>query len=406
MNKELFGGGKPCRITAWKSEGRKPAEPHPIVARMPLWNIRLGIVLEPEGFAGMIVVPRAEDEMRALDQGRAPRSRYELVETVFHESRQARHIRTRYGTPRIAGEKNEMLAARRIARELTTQVLDADRPVTATVLRDAIQTPTAHLAEIFDRTRRPLKRAAADQVTAISRGTDSQGHTNAPATIARSLTISRRAITRTGREILSIEPRIAARATVCEQLIYMAQATLRNLVQFFDEQLLADQNTLLRRLSRKETRKAIAANLGYFAIDFDEVDFRPFRNAYRHIADDLREAQRLIHACDTSLTLWRLLVRIRNATKLKELQIELERVIYVLPRHTDSHLRAPNEHVIENCFGRIMKELTEVDESGFKRQVAKTAALKIGVGLMALSEGGAAHFPEVRKCLKRASVAL
>ena len=179
MSQELFGGGALARVTAWKSNGRKPAEPYKVTARMPLWGIRIGVVTEPERFAGMFIVPHPEDEMRALREGRAPRSRYVLVGSVFHVCRQARHVRATYGDSRLTGETSEMLRARRLARDLPTRALDADRPLPAETLRAIIQFPRAKLAETFSLARRPLKREAAEQVTAIARGTDSRGRCRA-----------------------------------------------------------------------------------------------------------------------------------------------------------------------------------------------------------------------------------
>lgn len=418
-----IGGGIVTRVTIPFGKERRVVE---TVSRMRVFRQGIGVVLEPEEYAGMIVVPRWEELEKLIAAGESRRNfrwrsehlNYEALGSVYHAFRQTWHILAKYGLDLATGEKAKMEEARRLARELNFTILglssDARIKGTRRVTREAVQAFMATIGE----PRAIPKREAREQILAVAKGADSRGRPNPSALMARAKTAERRIEERL-EDVMAIDPHIVARQKTLLNMIQVAELRLDAVDHFLDLLLRRDG---LRPLFERRERRVIAGQLECYAQELERIDFAPYRNACRETARDLREARDRIRTAGTMngvtmLAIRRPLARARRAIAVKRLQKEIERLIFLLTRTLVLEKRKAATHKIEEAVARIetrlegtVAALVNIDDRTFRRPVSKMGAsfLRLaGDEFIAFQKGGdRKHLGNAREILKKASAAL
>ena len=418
-----IGGGIVQCITIPLGEQRTKLS---LSARMRVFKQGIGVVLNPEEFAGMIVVPRWEELQKLIAAGASPKNfrwrsehlNYEALGGVYHAYRQTWHILAKYGLDLTSGEKAKMETVRQLARELNltllglapgARVAEARRATT-----EAVKTFTATIGE----PRTLPKAAAKEQILAAARGADSRERPNPSALMARARAAERNLEERL-EDVMAIDPHIVARQKTLLNMIQLAELRLEGLDHFLE--LLFRRNGLLPLLDPRK-RKVVATQLEYFAQELDRIDFHPYRNACQNTARDLRETRDFIRVAarmDSAamLTIRHSLARARSSVAIKGLQKEIERLIFILTRALILNEKRIATRRIGEMVSRIEERLdgttaslVKIDDHDFRHPVCAQ-----GASLLRLAEDELASFckggnlkqlANAREILKRASAAL
>ncbi|MFH1171142.1 MAG: hypothetical protein V1778_01210 [bacterium] len=355
-----LGGGKLQRILVIVGAKR---EHHTVIARIGLWGVAgLGVVTEGE-FAGSLLVYNRDVE-----------SGWQLVTSVFHAFRQTFHILHGYGKDMGYGEKGKMARAAQLARELNLAVLGLGlRRANIATLRSQTRGAITAASRQIGTPRRLTKQQALTHLSALAKVTDRLGRANPGAMRARTVETREALLLRIDREILRIDPRIFQRQRTFINLIQYAEMIILFGVRDFLETVLTDVG--LAQLQNPVYRLVTRQHCQYLAADLERLDFAPYRESCVQTALDVRStAEILSNSLDDGGTqeVRALFAKCQNAMALKAVQLEIERLLYILMR--DGKRPSFDPRAFSASIQNILLELAAVDETGFRLPVRDFAA--------------------------------
>ncbi|MBI3572932.1 MAG: hypothetical protein HY092_01900 [Candidatus Kerfeldbacteria bacterium] len=382
-----------------------------ISSRMGLFKTDVGVVLAPDEFAGMIVVPHWEEIQKLLAPGQAwrtfvwkPEHRvYQLVRSVYAAYRQTWHILQKYGLDVRTGEKSAMTTAAQAARQLNLVVLGLARGSSVEQVRQATSRIVQQAAGQLGQPRRLTKLQAVEQLAALNQGGDRQGRFNPSAAMARTQAAYRLLQERLEQEIMVIDPHIESRQKALINMIQLAELRLGAIGHFL--QSLLSGNTFYQwRVQRQ--RMVIAAQCEYYAQDCATIDFHPYRQTCQEIATDLRRVRDLLRQGRDRTAFTKearhALINCREALSLKAVQIDVERLIFRVMRAEQRPRRFAWSQARVTLEG-IDRRLRSVDESHFRRPVSIEARVRLEKAWVAIRAADQAQLAALRQTLKEMS---
>lgn len=404
---QKIGGGSPSEVAAVRS--KRPKEVVCVIARMPLFGRPSGVILHPKRLAGQMLVPRWENG-KGRNEGKHVPKWTVVPGGVFAAIRQTQHILNQYGTDIGMGEKSDMFAAMRLARELNVAILTAPPGTDAEAMRERLRDAIMESSRLLGMPRTLSKKGALALLAAIGKGGDARGRPNPSALMARSVALQERLRDRFEQEVLVIDPMIEARQKAFIEMVQLAFGWLTALDDYLAKLLAYDG---LRPLLTSEGRSANMAHLTFFANEIGGIDFDPFRLACEETVVDLRRCVHLLRygpltgGPDGKLAeIRRRLINCRNAVALKAVQIDLERSIF---RMTQALAREDARYPFSDERRRLnalLTRLDRLDERWMRKRVVAEARANIIAALDYAGSSSTTYLRDMRNLLKDASVVL
>ncbi len=418
MSKPIGGGMRETITVPWK-KGTVAVE-----ARMGLFRLPLGVVVEPADHAGKILVPHWEELAALLPPGenrrrfrwRSKHLHWHMVASVYHAYRQTWHILAQYGVDLRTGEKASLQQAAIAARQLNLAVLGLAPGMDIAGMRAATKETIATVAASLGQPRKLSKAEAAGQLAALSKGSDRSGRVNVSASMARSLKVYDLLLERLQEEVMVIDPHIEARQKTLVNMIQLAELRLQRVDDLLALMLRRDG---LKPLFDHTQRKVVTAQLRYDAQDLETIDFLPYRRTCQETARDLRDAAAAIERGPLDrrgmLAIRTLLEKSRNAITIKRCQIEIERLIFQVMRVEQQSAKRIATEAIHATIVSVKRALSRVEERGFRHPVcaealrhleAAQSSVLIWADLQITRQQSALLLKELRQALKAASAVL
>lgn len=377
------------------------------------------IIMSPPKDAGQFLIPRWEDLLYVLPPGvsrknfrRTPdQVRLLRVPDVFSALRQAEHICRGYGNDLTAGEKSTLRQAMTMARDLNLTVLGLHRmDSTLEEKRVELNKLTRRFLGLMGEPIDLPKREALEKVQSVGVGRDRLRRLNPSALAARSAA-ARRRIEEREAAIARIEPHIVARRRRFLSLIHQAKQAMETLDHFLTN-LLKKENWRAFALGTKTN--LVEAHLSMLAEDVRRIVWNPYRETCLETYRDLCRARADIRE-RRLVQVWERLTTCSNALRLKQVQVELERLIFRLTWLLNDKVMPSAEMAAELQIGLcdIKNTIVQVDERRFRKPVKANALRYLDIAIFSLYHpetfrrgGPLQYLKATREAMKKASAAL
>ncbi len=379
--------------------------PKDIFGRVDVFGSDIAVVTRPSEFSGFIAVPRWEE---VLDELIANRRRYrwkpehlrfQLVDGSYKAFRQVLAVLAQYGLTLGQGEKLTILEVRNLAQALNRAVVglrwnNADeyaarlRPIARQILRKpGMQRPRSlpkrEILEILDR---------------MSDARDRLGRPNEGALLAQTLKLMDLTEERLMQAIMRIEPVVAMREKVFLNLICWANYVFGRLTDYLE---LVVQPSAFASADRRDVRRIHHYQL-ILAQELDGVDYRPYVVNARYISQELRAGAECLVA--GSLAEYRQLAsRSLMSARLKQAQIVIERVIYLMLRALLEKKRSFGWVTAERQLEHSLLLLRQIDETGFAQPVTADAISLVREAFAFVQARDRSMLSDARELLKQSS---
>ncbi len=393
-----LGGGKDAYVEVSIGDNRRFVK-----ARVGIFGVKLGVATEPDGCEGMFVVPnweRAKQRAAFAQQGGRVRddvfmtADWDLLPSVYMAFRQTFHIQHQYGLDFTAGEKTILQQLQERTLELNLRVLGVGRGIKRTRVMAELNRLSEELITPLKYARKDTKRAARAQFENLTLRDPITHQVNPQADRAR-LVAGREDLHQRLNEVLRIEPRIIARQQVLLSLIHIAELKLAATQHFLD--LLLDSARFESQLNGLP-RRVLADRCELFAQSLEVLDFRPYRKMCLLTAADLRHARDLLRKArlskDDRIRLKKFLTRCQVAIRIKNVQVDIERLIFKLMR--DEQRKIASDKVAAKV-AMLRKAIKSIDDSMLKRPVVSIALDHLTV------PGKEDYLTEIKKALRTTS---